>query len=206
MLLAAQDAGQSLSTAARGAERSAFLSLFLQQLLPNPYRFGAGDITDTTGTKSGQLDIVVEFPFGPSFPIVGVPESRLYLAEGVAAVIEVKSDVCKQWREVIDTAKHIAALHPRQDLRVAGTMPRERIPVFAVGYKGWSTLRALVEHLDPKAVTGILVIDGGLFASTSDFGDLRLEGPQALWGLVACLQRATDAAPSLDLYPSAYVS
>jgi hypothetical protein len=37
---------------------------------------------------------VVEFPFSPTLPSVGsTPATRLYLAEGVAAVIEVKGSV-----------------------------------------------------------------------------------------------------------------
>jgi hypothetical protein len=44
---------------------------------------------------SGALDIVVEFPFLPSFPAPGGDE-RLYLAESVALAIEVKSDLCAQ--------------------------------------------------------------------------------------------------------------
>jgi hypothetical protein len=37
---------------------------------------------------SGQLDIVIELPFLPSFPTPGANE-RLYLAESVALAIEV---------------------------------------------------------------------------------------------------------------------
>ena len=49
--------------------------------LPPIYRFGTGDATDSTGNKSGQLDVVVEYPFSPSLPVVGTGQSRLYLAE-----------------------------------------------------------------------------------------------------------------------------
>ena len=56
---------------------------------------GTGDATDAGGNRSGQLDVVVEYPFAPSLPL-GVGTTRLYLAEGVAAVVEVKSDAAGQ--------------------------------------------------------------------------------------------------------------
>jgi hypothetical protein len=104
----------------------------------------------------------------------------------------------------METAKRVAKLRPRQDLKVAGTMPRSRIPFFAVGYKGWSTISPMAERLDPTLVNAILVIENGLFASAPDFGGLRLTGPAGLWGLIACLQQATECVASLDLYAAEY--
>lgn len=74
------------------------------------YRFGSGDATDRQGNRSGQLDVVVEYPFLPSLPAVGNSKVRLYLAEGVAAVIEVKSDLAGQWSEVESTARQLKPL------------------------------------------------------------------------------------------------
>ena len=79
-----------LSSATIGGERAAFIDQFLSKVLPPIYRFGSGDVTDSSGAKSGQLDVVVEYPFAPSLPTVGSGQSRLYLAESAAAVIEVK--------------------------------------------------------------------------------------------------------------------
>jgi len=44
---------------------------------------------------SGQLDIIVEWPFFASFP-APLGTQRLYLAEAIAFVIEVKSDLRSQ--------------------------------------------------------------------------------------------------------------
>jgi hypothetical protein len=85
-----------MSGASRGREREHFLELFLYQVFPPTFRFGSGDIMDRRRVRSGQLDFVVEYPFLPSFLLVG-PGPRLYLAAGVAAVIEVKSDLQRQW-------------------------------------------------------------------------------------------------------------
>jgi hypothetical protein len=84
-------ASDPLSAASRGAERQAFIDSFLANVLPPVYRFGTGDATDKQGNRSGQLDVVVEYPFSPTLPGVGASTpTRLYLAEGIAAVIEVK--------------------------------------------------------------------------------------------------------------------
>jgi hypothetical protein len=96
--------GGGLSSATIGQERAAFIDQFLSGVLPPIYRFGSGDATDAAGNKSGQLDVVVEYPFAPSLPIVGAGQSRLYLAESVAAVIEVKSNLAGQWSQAVGTA------------------------------------------------------------------------------------------------------
>ena len=90
-------ASSSMSASSKGTERESFIDEFLSKVLPPVYRFGTGDATDISGNKSGQLDVVVEYPLSPTLPSVGAGQSRLYLAESVAAVIEVKSDISSQW-------------------------------------------------------------------------------------------------------------
>ena len=71
-----------MSAASKGAERQAFIESFLTNVLPPTFRFGSGDATDAAGHRSGQLDVVVEYPFSPSLPSFGGPGvTRLYLAE-----------------------------------------------------------------------------------------------------------------------------
>jgi len=99
-----------MSDSTKGYERQMFIDLFLKEVLPSSYRFGSGDVTDASGAHSGQLDVVIEYPFSPSLPSFGCTTSRLYLAETAAAVIEVKSDVSAQWKEALATARALAAL------------------------------------------------------------------------------------------------
>jgi hypothetical protein len=101
-----------LSPASKGQERQAFIEDFLAKVLPPIYRFGTGDATDAAGNRSGQLDVVVEYPFAPSLPAIGSGKTRLYLAESVAAVVEVKSNVASQWEEVVRTAAQLASIAP----------------------------------------------------------------------------------------------
>ena len=105
-LMAAHQASIPMSNVTKGAERESFISQFLSKVLPPVYRFGTGDATDIDGNRSGQLDVVVEYPFGPTLPAVH-GETRLYLAESIAAVIEVKSSLPAQ----CSGAKHNGRLH-----------------------------------------------------------------------------------------------
>lgn len=109
-LLGAHQASAPLSPATKGPEREQFVEQFLCKVMPTPYRFGTGDATDMAGRKTGQLDVVVEYPFLPSLPAVGSFSHRLYLAEAVAAVIEVKSNLSTQWADALDTTKNVHAL------------------------------------------------------------------------------------------------
>ncbi|CAH6937166.1 conserved hypothetical protein [Vibrio chagasii] len=109
-LMGAYKASCEMSSATKGSEREVFIDLFLSNVLPTIYRFGSGDITDTNSQKSGQVDVVIENPYLPSLPIVGCKELRLYLVEGVACAIEVKSDIGNQWKEVRETLKKVKKL------------------------------------------------------------------------------------------------
>ena len=197
MLVGAHRAGSTMSTASRGAERAAFVDKFLCQVLTPQFRFGDGDATDVAGNRSGQLDVVVEYPWVPSLPVVGSDRPRLYLAEGVAAVIEVKSDVASQWDEVKCTSSQLKKLGRRYGGGISsGFEPPKEIPLFAVGYTGWRTLETVEQRLSDGAVEGILVIDAGLFASGPLFGGVKAAGPWSLWGLIACLHQATSVLSS----------
>jgi hypothetical protein len=209
-LRAAHLAGDQISAATRGVEREHFLNSFLREVFPPPFRFGCGDIADRYGQRSGQADIVVEYPFLPSLPFCpGGP--RLYLAEGVAAVIEVKSDLEAQWSQVESGAAKIREL--RRSL--AGALNQigditEDIPLFAVGYRGWKTFTSLRQHANALHLDGALVIDSGLYVSSGRFGDedqkaLELEGEQALWGLITSIHRAITRLQTTDFRPGAYL-
>jgi hypothetical protein len=203
-------AGSSMSAATKGQEREAFIDAFLSQSLPPIYRFGTGDATDHAGNRSGQLDVVIEYPFAPSLPL-GVGMARLYLAEGVAAVVEVKSDVASQWDEALRTAAQLSPLNRRlhQSVHVqtgicSGT-DLARIPLFVVGYTGWKQPQTVRQHLQNSPdVSGVLVIDSGVFESSPRFGGLSATGPWGLWCLIACLYCSVSMLQSAMSDPTLY--
>jgi hypothetical protein len=195
-LLAGYAGGKSASSATRGGEREAFVSRFLTQVIPSAFRISTGDITDASGRQSGQLDVVIEYPFLPSMPLP-MADHRAYLAEGVAAVVEVKSNLMSQWGEVRRTSAKLRPL-----MRSYGAMaqfgvdpalagPHDPIPFFAVGYTGWSKRETLEEHLAEGVVDGILVLDSGLYVGAPKFPINFAPGAWALWALITNLQHAT---------------
>lgn len=204
-LIAVRNANSGLSSAMVGTERQDFIDKFLAEVLPRPFRFGTGDATDKNGNKSGQLDVVIEFPFGPSLPIVGGTCTRLYLAETVAAVIEVKSNIASQWSQAVSTARQ---LHPLErsfgvTMRMGTDLPK--IPLFVASYSGWNQIQTVKQHLlvTPE-ISGILIIDPGIFVSSGQFRDMEANGPWALWGLIACLNKATGFLQAATTDPLEY--
>ncbi len=153
-LMAHYRGGVTLPAASRGSERETFLRDFLQQVFPPTFRFGTGAITDPLGNRSGQLDIVIEYPMLPSFPMPS-SEERLYLAGSVAAVLSVKSNLSSQWKEVegeLEKLSHVkrnwssTMLSRGGDLAVVGAHEYP-IPFFAVGYRGFKSTNGLKRRL-----------------------------------------------------------
>lgn len=207
-LMAQHAGGTGLPTAVRGDEREVFLREYMQTLFPSHRRFARGAITDAVGRISGQVDVAVEFGFGPSFPMPGPTEgSRLLLADTVALVIEVKSDLSSQWSEVRNTTSSVHALDRRvRSIMTIGGAPGPRIPVFAVGYSGHQTLDGLRKRLDEtpelERPDGALVIGSGLYTSPRIWGT----GAAALYALAVDINRiftsVAAAAPDLLAYLS----
>lgn len=198
-LISVYEGGDGLSSSSKGSEREIFINYFLAGIMPPVYRFGFGDITDVEGNKSGQVDIVVENQFFPSIPMVGAFSPRLYLAEGVLAALEVKSDISKQLDEAEDTAKKIKELKksPESVNAYAGTFAEDKIngeiPVFAVGYKGWNSIDKVKENLAKKeSIDGILVIDPGFFVYKNKLFEEGTDytGAESLWGLIRLIHEA----------------
>jgi len=209
MLMGVHKASSGGSSATIGNEREQFVTLFLSKVMPLPFRFGTGDATDESGNRSGQLDIVLEFPFLPSFPVLGIGP-RLYLTESIAAVIEVKSNIRSQWKQVLKTAEHLASLKRNLDyfLSAQAGPTMDRIPFFAIGYEGWRKVTTVQKKLADGPIDGILVIEPGVFASSEHFDKIAVCDLTSLWWLIYCLQRSTrimNTASDVPI-PTSYVS
>lgn len=107
-LVALRNGAIGISSANKGWEREAFLKLFLREAFTERAGFGTGDIVDSHGNASGQVDIIVES--GRLFAARGFGGTGVHIAEGVAAAIEVKSDLRAQKDEVVAKSDSIAAL------------------------------------------------------------------------------------------------
>jgi hypothetical protein len=107
-----------------------YINLALSNVIAPPFRIGTGAITDIEGRISGQLDVVIEYQISVSLPLLLGDSPRLYLAESVCAVIEIKSDISSQWDEVVATAERVRSLQ-RVDCLMSGI--GEGIPKYIRG-------------------------------------------------------------------------
>jgi len=178
-LLDAHGGGGSTTYSTRGREREAFIDLFLSSCLPPQFRFGTGDVVDLSGTRTGQLDVVIELPFFPSLPLIG-GTGRLYLAEAVGAIIEVKSNLDGQWDEAEATANGVA------QLRLLGgssagldtsRFPKHKPPVIVVGFKGWKQLETVQKKIQESDVAAVLQLEPPIYAT----GPSRRGGERCSW-------------------------
>lgn len=200
-LMGGHTGGGPASNATKGREREELIDLFLSKVMPPPYRFGTGDITDSDGQRSGQVDVVVEYPFLPSLPMVG-SSPRLYLAEGVASVIEVKSDIATQWAEVEKTASAVRTLTRKiSAVMHVGDAPNPKIPILAIGYKGWQSYQPLVDRIDKGSVDAILVIESGLFASKRGTASEQ----KGLWAFISVLHSSVSQLIATHNDPLSYI-
>lgn len=180
--------GQTLSSSMKGLERELFIQYALSHIIAPPFRIGSGDITDLSGQRSGQLDIVIEYGNSISFPLLcAVHTPRLYLAEGVCAVIEVKSDLSGQWEEVLSSYAHLKTLRRSYVDWISYGKMSQQIPYFAVGYRGWKTMDTLQKKFEQSELDGLLILDSGLFCGKK----YQEKGPSALYAFFMVLQELT---------------
>jgi hypothetical protein len=186
--IASEGGGMSTSDMI-GYEREGFVSVFLADIFSSSYRFGTGEIVDKLGRSSGQVDIVCENSLLPSFSVVQ-RLSRLYLAEGVASVIEVKSDLAKHWDDIMRKAKAVKELQlDYEDLGAVNVDP-ENIPFYVVGYSGWRTEKKYNEVIKNGCIDGVLDISTGLFVYKQPNNPTKTyleKEEKALLSLINCL-------------------
>lgn len=208
-LLAAYKASNELKgqTSVKGNEREIFVAAFLREMFPPHFRFSSGVIIDERGRRTGQLDVVIELPFAPSFSL-GHGAPRVYFADTVGAVIEVKSNLESKERKRIEqqlkqrmNGSDLCALkdtHRSVYVRRKegkNDTPSKTIPAYVVGYTGpgRQTLEDYVEeqrkqwnddpHFD-SWFRGILQIDGSFFFGSDG---CFYEGPQAIGAFINSL-------------------
>jgi hypothetical protein len=188
------------------SESEIFVHEFLEKVFPSPYRFTSGTITDAAGRVSGLVDIAVEYPFLPSFPMLGSAE-RLMLAESVAAALTVRSDLRAQWSEVEESVREIRRLRRfwQSPAPIPGEGEAASVPCVAVGYEGFATIEELSQRLQatpPEArPDAALVVSSGCFIG---YG-IQATGLLGLYALCVTLNKLMEAVASAEVDLFAYV-
>jgi hypothetical protein len=208
------EAGRSMSNNTIGTEREIFVKELLSKIFPNSYRFSSGDIIDSDDHSAGQVDLVLEFPYEPTFPSP-VGGERLILAESAICAFEIKSTYPQQWDQLVEKIKKINELSRTLAWNTiqgdGGTqkilidhLDEHKIPTIGVFYKGPENIETLVDRINTLSLadrpTAILTLDKGFFV----YGKIHLSGAEGVLGLVALLSHLStqiaSARSSIDKY------
>lgn len=211
-------AGGSSASATKGAGRAEFVRNFLSRVNGPAFRIQeSAEITDIQGNKTGEVDIVLENGHAPNLPTVDGETSRLHFAEGVGAALEVKSSLSGQWDQAVATAQKVRAITrnfagatfaapgkphiiqlPFTINNPDPNMPRiqgdpypfsKRIPLFLVGYTGWSGIEALKKKASEAEdlFAGILQIQPTMYIGSKHLSGQEVTGPWSLLSFLADL-------------------
>jgi hypothetical protein len=167
-LVANLRASRKLSAKSKGTARENDIDRLLGALLPPLARLQHGDLIDSYDRTAGEVDRVV---VQQTVPVAAKlkDDTSIILAEGVVAVLEIKSDLNKQWSQVEKKWRMVGALRRR-------ALPGMRaLPFIVIGLQGWTkgdSLRDrvadLARMLPPADVPPIMMVclDPPLLAHT----------------------------------------
>jgi hypothetical protein len=134
----------------------------------------------------------------------------VYPAEGVATVVEVKSNIADQRDQALETGRKVKALQPIRIAQfVVGSVP-DRIPVVAVGFGGWTKSAGAMEMVASTYVDAVYEIEAGRLACTLAFAGLptgntvSIEGPPAMLMLLAGIRRSVTQLLAAEIPPLRY--
>lgn len=136
-----------------GYSREHFVKEILSSFLPKSVIVGCGEIVDGQGRRSGQQDVII---YRADFPVItSLTPVNSYLAEGVIATIEVKSDLstgepslCSAFKNVqkVLTLIKAAEIISGADAEVQKLMELSSIKTYVIGYAGWKTTESLLDN------------------------------------------------------------
>lgn len=136
-----------------GFAREHFVKDVLSGFLPKNIIIGSGEIIDGKGRRSGQQDIIV---YRANFPVItSLTPVNVFLAEGVIATIEVKSDLSTGEPSLFTAFKNVkkvqslekaAEIISGSDVEIGKLQELNTIKTYIVGYAGWKNRKYLFEN------------------------------------------------------------
>jgi len=150
-----------------GYNRELFCNKFLSHVLPPRLTLRQGEVWDSQGNRTGQLDIVILRDDTPSLTFGG---ADTYLAEGVFSVVEVKSNLSRtKLQEALSTLKRVKSLNLTGGGAMITSGPvlsRALRCVFAYEGATWETLlEELVKPNNSDVVDMICILNRGTLIS-----------------------------------------
>lgn len=176
-----------------GNERELLIEGLLKRALPSNIRYGSGVIMDSSGYKTGQIDVVLECEHSFSLPIT-TGKQRLYFADTVAAAIEVKSDLSKQKVDAFAQSHRVQKLFRKKTTEKLIDKKKYFVPSYIVAFKGAKeeTIDQWIyqECREKKQLfpTGILCLEPACFyAFEPDEGVIKSSGDGAIFAFLCSL-------------------
>jgi len=147
------------SSANLGYNRELFCNKFLSCVLPPRLTLRRGEVWDSQGNQTGQLEIVILRDDTPSLTF---GEADAYLAEGIFAVVEVKSNLSRaKLQEALSTLKRVKSLGLTgvgATITSGPTLNRALRCVFAYEGATWETLLEELVKPDNSDVADLICI------------------------------------------------
>ncbi len=136
-----------------GYTREHFVKEILLSFLPKSVIVGSGEIIDGNGKRSGQQDVII---YRADFPVItSLTPINAYLAEGVIATIEVKSDLStgepslsaafSNVQKVLSLVKAAEIVSGSSD-EIKRLQELSSIKTYVIGYSGWKRVNSLTEN------------------------------------------------------------
>lgn len=136
-----------------GYTREHFIKEILSSFLPKSVLVGSGEIIDGEGKRSGQQDVII---YRADFPIItSLTPVNTYLAEGVIATIEVKSNLStgtpnlnsafENVKKVLSLTKAAEAISG-SDEELRKLQELSMIKTYVIGYSGWKDKKSVLEN------------------------------------------------------------
>jgi hypothetical protein len=110
-----------------GDAREALVQMVLSRILPSAYEIGRGQVVDSQGNKSKQIDIVIARRDSPALTLLS--GAKIYLVESVLATIEVKSKLAGGPKstlfDALDNCASVVDLMPQVDGKSLAPLKQE---------------------------------------------------------------------------------
>ncbi len=141
-----------------GKNREYFCENFLSEVLPPKLHINSGEIWDSSNNKTGQLDIVIIRDDAPSL-LIG--SDNIFLAEGVFAVVEVKSNLSKD--KLIESGNSLSKVEKLKiklgaGISVGYSLNRPLRIVFAYEGASWKTIVSTINEKNWKDTFDLICI------------------------------------------------
>lgn len=150
-----------------GYNRELFCNKFLARVLPPRLTVRRGEIWDSQGNRTGQLEVVILRDDTPSLTF---GEADTFLAEGVFAIVEVKSNLTTtKLQEALATLRRAKALSLSSGGAMITAGPVLNRPlrcIFAYEGAAWKTLLRELAKPENAAVADLVsILDNGALIS-----------------------------------------